>query len=134
MAAATNPARLKRVFIVFCDHSVLSVHRTRRLAEQAIRLRQQHTISNIVHFTLGPFVLERGAKVARLSPEWISRCTCGLAYHSEREWSALAYVGVMDFDDGSVLELRNCVACGSTISRRVNLKKGASKPSKRARR
>lgn len=118
---------LDRIWLVSCDHSIVGVWKTKHEATAAVRLRQRHTISNITHFIMGPFLLSKGASTSTLAPEWISRCTCGLTYHSEREWSALAYVGVMDFEAGSVLELRNCVACGSTISRRVDLKKGASK-------
>lgn len=118
-------ASFRRLWLVLCDHSFVGVHTTKRAAEDAVRLRQRNTISNIVHWVLGPFVLETGARAAELAPEWISRCSCGAIYRTEKEWSALAYVGPMDFEDGSILELRNCVACASTISRRVKLSKGA---------
>lgn len=120
------PKVFHRAWLVFCDHSMVGAWRTKREAAKAVRLRQRQTISNIEHFLLGPFVLKRGAKVDRRPPEWISRCTCAATYRTEKEWNALSYVGVMDFEAGIVLELRNCVACGSTISRRVHLNKGAA--------
>jgi hypothetical protein len=125
--AAAGTHGFQRIWLVLCDHSVVGVWKTRLEAERAVRLRQRQTISNVVHFLLGPFVLRHGASAEKRAPEWISRCSCGATYRRESEWVGLAYVGVMDFDDGLVLELRNCVACGSTISRRVSLKKGSKR-------
>jgi hypothetical protein len=121
-------AVLKRVWLVFVDHSIVGVWRNKRDADKAVRLRQQHAISNITHFVAGPYALQAGATVTERAPEWIARCTCGVIYRHERQWQTLQYVGVMDAaENGVVLELRNCVACGSTISRRSSLKKGAKK-------
>lgn len=120
-------ARWKRLWLVLVDHSVVGVKGTKQEAEDAVRLRQEHTISNVEHYIDGPFVRKAGATTVKLAPEWISRCACGATYRHEKEWQALSYVGVMDFDTREVLELRNCIACGSTISRRSSLKKGAKK-------
>jgi hypothetical protein len=118
---------ISRLWLILSDHSVVGVNRTKRGATEAVRLRQQHTASNIVHWILGPFRLDRGARAERREPEWISRCSCEATYRTESAWAALPYVGVMDFRKGTILELRNCIACGSTISRQVDLKKGARK-------
>jgi hypothetical protein len=42
-------------------------------------------------------------------------CGCGSAYDA-REWAELDIVGEQDDGYGGVLELRNCVDCGSTKS------------------
>lgn len=118
---------LRRLWVVLCDHSVVGVRKTKREAEATVRLRQRQTISNVEHYVAGPYRLEQGATLRTLAPEWISRCACGATYRTEVEWTSLAYVGTADFEPGVVLELRNCVACRSTISRRVSLKKGATK-------
>lgn len=41
-------------------------------------------------------------------------CGCGRSYDAF-EWSRLPYVGVMG-DEVETLELRNCVACNSTLA------------------
>ena|SRR5688572_18982293 len=131
LVESTAALVLRRVWLVFVDHSILGVWRSKREATAAVRLRQRHTVSNVAHFIAGPFVLAPGAKRSRVDPEWIARCPCGATYRSESDWGALSYVGAIDFDTGVVLELRNCVACRSTISRRISLKKGALKRGRR---
>lgn len=121
----------RRAWMVFCDHSFVVARRTKREAEETVRLRQSQPISNVEHHIAGPYVLDPDATVLARPPEWISRCACGVTYRLEKEWSALESVGVMSDGAGGALQLRNCVACGSTISRRISLKKGALKRGRR---
>lgn len=46
--------------------------------------------------------------------EGFKRCACGTRYTVDA-WDALPYVGVQE-DDETALELRNCPACGSSLS------------------
>jgi hypothetical protein len=45
----------------------------------------------------------------------VKRCGCGRAY-SARQWERLHYVGRIDDCGEPTIELRNCMACGSSIA------------------
>ncbi len=46
----------KRVWLVFCDHSVVGVWRSRKEAEEAIELRSAGGLFQVEHYLAGPFV------------------------------------------------------------------------------
>jgi hypothetical protein len=50
----------------------------------------------------------------RPAPAMVKTCACGHSY-TEEQWDELEPRGVQDCGDGTGLDLRNCVACSSTI-------------------
>jgi hypothetical protein len=56
--SAMHPPR--RVFLVFCDHSVLGVWRSKRAAKAAARARSDESILEVEYHVVGPYVLEGG--------------------------------------------------------------------------
>ena len=43
------------------------------------------------------------------------QCACGRGY-TRAEWDALALCGHIEFDGSSLIELRHCAACDSSIA------------------
>jgi hypothetical protein len=51
----------------------------------------------------------------RPAPAVIKSCACGHSY-TEEQWDSLDPRGVQDCGDGTGLDLRNCIACQSTLA------------------
>jgi hypothetical protein len=60
MSSLPSRGIIRRVWLVFVDHSVVGVWRTRREAREAAKLRG--SIGRLPLFVIGPYVLQRGAK------------------------------------------------------------------------
>ena len=53
---------VSRVWLVFCDHSMVGAWRTKRDALAATRMRSKGSILEVEYHVVGPYVLQRGAK------------------------------------------------------------------------
>lgn len=47
----------RRLWVAFCDHSIIGVWRTRKEAENATRLRVEGSLLEVEYHVVGPYIL-----------------------------------------------------------------------------
>lgn len=62
MATTQSPVPPRRVWLVYCDHSVLGVWSSKRAALAGSRMGRLNSLLEVEYHVIGPYVLERGGR------------------------------------------------------------------------